>query len=210
MGFRTSILSALVAGGTLLTSGQALASVTDFSGNVVNTGQLQRGQSGTITGGGGSGLTTSSISGSLAANDQVTFSYDFTGNLRAGILGSFASYNTGNTQGSAQAIAPFSISSASGTVNGSPSTPLAFSSAQIDFSNNKATAVIQNFSSGVVNYSNQFIGILTGSSAYDVAYSASAVPVPAALPLFGSGILALFGFRRKKKREEEAGALQAA
>jgi hypothetical protein len=152
----------------------------------------------------------SNIGGTLQSNDKLSLTYTFHGDLQSGILGAFADYDTGNTKGNAFSVAPIDFNFSSGTKNGSPSTALVVASAQVDTVNNSATAVIKNLSSGVADYSTKFIGLVSGASSYDVALNVSPVPVPAALPLFGGGLFALLGFRRKRKQGEPDFAPQAA
>ncbi|MFK7839549.1 MAG: hypothetical protein AB8B83_04395 [Bdellovibrionales bacterium] len=190
----------------LQTSNTAQAALSPFTytGNNVLMNPVVAGETGTIGNIGNIGRTIiSQISGTLPANSLITFTYNFSGDLDFGYLSSTGGYNF--TDGGS-AFTGFATgnnatgSNAAGFVNGSPSTALAVASAQVDFTNNTATAVIQNNSSGAVDYLNLFVGLVTGSRDLVVSYNVSAVPVPAALPLFGGAILGLMGFSHRRKK----------
>lgn len=52
-----------------------------------------------------------------------------------------------------------------------------------------------------------FLGTVAGSTAFDVSYVVSAVPVPAALPMFGLGLAALAGYRARKRAKKQKKAI---
>jgi hypothetical protein len=162
------------------------------------------------TGGPGGGPIFSSISGSLAPDSFITIDYSFGGNILFGAMGSFGSYSYldggqlfSGTAGSIGGLGVSPMSFASGSIDGSPSPALAFASAQIT-SPNSATAVIQNLSAGVLEFSSIFAGLVSASSNFTATYSVSEVPVPAALPMFGLALAGLAGLRAKKKRSAAA------
>lgn len=198
----------LIAGIVLISlAGVRSADAATASGPFVDLGALSLGDSDTLSINGGFGnAVISQISGSLPDNSMVTFTYSFDGLLTAGTLGSGGSYtytSGGNYyEGFAAALHTLgspATSAEGGSVAGVPSTALAFATAQID-SPMSATAIIKNFSAGAVDFMNLFVGIVQGSTNFEVSYVVSGVPVPAALPLFGLGFGALaYGSRRKKK-----------
>ncbi|MGH1402763.1 MAG: VPLPA-CTERM sorting domain-containing protein [Alphaproteobacteria bacterium] len=191
---------------TSLGSQSAMASY-DYTGSSVDMGTVSVGDFGVIGDIDHFGATiVSQVAGTLPSNSMITFTYNFSGNIQAGVLGSFAEYDYtdgGDTFTGFSSSSSLFGNSSVGTVNGSTSTPLAVASAQIDFSTNTATAVIKNVSSGTVDFLNLFVGLVGGSQNLEIAYSVSAVPLPAALPLFLSGLAALMGisFRRRKQAE---------
>lgn len=209
----------LVAGclfGMAFTSNNASATVIDFTGNFVDMTPSPLGidQSGTIysDGSGYGSAVLSQITGSLPANSMITFSYNFSGTLTSNFLTTSGGYSysdggvlyVGNTNATAPADFGFSASYEDST----PVTALALSSAQID-SAHTATVIIKNLSAGILNYVTAFMGTVTGNKHFTVAYNVSAVPVPAALPLFGLGLGALAAMRarsRKKAKSEELAA----
>lgn len=180
----------------------------DYTGSSVDMGTVSVGDTGTIGNIGNFGpLVASNISGSLPSNSMITFTYSFSGNVATGVLGAFGDYdyNTGTDSFSGYASSSNLFgSNSAGIKNGSASTPLAVASAQIDYSNNTATAVIKNISSGTVDYLNMFVGFISGNKNLEVSYSVSAVPLPAALPLFLAGLAALMGFSHRRKKQEVA------
>ncbi|PJB70858.1 MAG: hypothetical protein CO093_06900 [Alphaproteobacteria bacterium CG_4_9_14_3_um_filter_47_13] len=192
--------------------GTVSAATVDFNAGV-DMGTVSIGQTGTITADHFGNLILNKITGSLPANGMITFTYNFAGNLVSGFLaaGSSYSYIDGGSDfaGKSVSIAPLGLSSTNGTVDGFPSTALSVASAQIDFDNNTATSTIKNFSSGVVDYVNLFAGLVLGNKNLEIAYSVSAVPLPAALPLFGIGLAALAGFGARKRKKINAGLLAA-
>ena len=176
-----------------------------FTGNNVNMGTVSAGDSGVIGNIGSVGRTIiSQISGTLPANTLITFTYDFSGDLDFGFLSATGSYSYTDGPNSFTGFASGTNSTGSnsaGFVNGSPSTALAVSSAQVDFTNNTATAIIQNNSSGAVSFLDLFVGLVTGSRNLEISYNVSAVPLPAALPLFGAAIAGLMGFSYRRKKQ---------
>jgi hypothetical protein len=190
-----------------LSSSPSAAAVVNFNGNFVNMSPapLEIGQTGTITSSGGFGnAVLSFISGSLPSNSIATFTYNFVGNLNTSFLTSNAAYSYTdvgvNYKGFTTSSSPVGFDFAVGYQNNTPSVPLAIASSQITGSQS-ATVVIKNFSAGVLSYANAFLGTVTGSKNFTVAYNISAVPVPAALPLFGLGLGAL-GFVRARARKK--------
>lgn len=205
------MLAAAVALGLAFTAGSASAATVNYSGSIINMGAVSIGQDGVIDADHDGNLIVNNITGTLPAGSMISFSYNFAGDLQLGLLGESGSYSYtsgGHTYaGQALAFSPLGGSLAVGSVDGSPSTALVFASAQLDFVANTATAVIKNFSSGVVNYASLFMGLVGGNKDLQISYQVSAVPLPAALPLFGAGLGALvFGSRKRKAKAALAAA----
>ncbi len=199
----------------------AAAVGVDFYGPYANMSPdpLTIGQTGTITGASIVGDTVLNvISGTLPTGGMITFSYDFDGLLGFGpsLLSATAdySYNNGGQlfEGYAAGVAGTSsgFSVAEGTVDGSASTALAFASAELKtFGFNSGTTVIRNLSAGTLDFASTFLGVVTGAKSFTITYEVSAVPVPAALPMFGLSLMALAGYRRRKSKKNDEIALAA-
>ncbi len=214
MKLRKYFLTGILSLGMLMSANVASAATVDYSGFNINMGTVEIGQTGTIDAAHFGNVIVNKISGALPANSMITFTYDFAGDLLIGLLGTAAgySYDEAGTSfgGLSFSMDPPGFSVSSGTEDGSSSTALAVASAQIDFGADTATVIIKNFSSGVANYLNVFAGLVNGNKDLQIAYNVSAVPVPAALPLFGAGIAALTGFgARRRKRKAQMDALAA-
>ncbi len=177
----------------------------DFTGSFVEMGTLGSGQSGTIYADDvKNGVAISQIDALLPSHNSVTFSYNFSGNLRSGILadGGYYSYESGGNQydGFAVALSQGSLSFSKGFVNGAPvSTALAYASANLDTGNNVASATIANGSDGFLNITNALFAFVRGSNKYNISYRVTATPLPAALPMFIMGLLAVFGIQKRRK-----------
>lgn len=202
------ILTVAVGSALFFASGTSHAAiVVDYSGSDIDMGTVAIGQTGTIDVDTFGGLIINRIQGVLPTNSIMTLSYNFGGNVLSGILASGAeySYTDGGVDYYGNAIAVEPGSSVSyGTVNGAVSSSLVLASSQVDFANNSAQAIITNNASDFADFASVFAGIMIGSDVAEVAYSVSAVPIPAALPLFGAGLGALAGFGAWRKRKEEA------
>jgi len=196
-----------------LISASAHATVINFSGAHVNMGNVDYGQTGTISNlyqtlftlpphivGGGDAY------GFLPANAKITFSYTFTG-LEDGQLQSYSSYNynQGGSQyfGSATADTK-SFGTAVGSVNGLPSAPLVFASANLNVVNpgtSTGTTTLFNTTSTMVQFQTLFFGLLNASprGIGSATYAVSSIPLPAALPMFLALIGGFAGFSRLRK-----------
>ena len=86
------------------------------------------------------------------------------------------------------------------TVDGVPSVPLVFASAQMTSAVSGMT-IIKNFSAGLANFSTQMLAF--GAGLVSIHYEVSAIPLPAALPMFGLGLLALAGVRKARKTAKQ-------
>jgi hypothetical protein len=189
--------------------------VVNYSGNFVDMTPtpLEIGQSGTITstGAGFGNAVLSLITGSLPSNSMITFSYNFAGTLTSSFLttsGGYSYVDGGVSHiGYTTATAPGGFGFSASFENASPVAPLALSSAQITGSNS-ASVIIKNLSAGALSYATAFMGTVLGSKNFTVAYNVSAVPIPAALPLFGLGLgaLAFARSRARKKQKQELAA----
>lgn len=205
------LLVAGLAFGLSFSATSASAATVDYTGNFVDMtpSPLAVGQSGEITSTGSFGdLVLSLVTGSLPANSMVTFTYNFAGTLASGLLTTSAGYSyvdggtsyNGYTTASSPAFT-YSV----GYENAAPATALAVSSAQIS-GDNSATLIIKNLSAGVLTYANSFMGTVLGAKNFTVAYNVSAVPVPAALPLFGLGLGALAAMRMRARKKQNLAA----
>lgn len=186
----------------------AKAATVDYTGNFVNMSPVSVGQSGTITGGSTFGdIIMGLVTGSLPSNSMITFSYTTPGALTSGYLDTSAgySYKDGgvNYTGYSHTDEPNGSDFSIGFENGSPSTALAVTSAQIN-NPSSVTVIIKNFSAGVVTYANAFMARVLGNPDFTIAYNVSAVPVPAALPLFGLGLGALAAMKSRSRRKKQA------
>ena len=191
--------------GLFVASEKADAAVVNYSGQTVDMGGVSIGQTGTITSAYGTSLFVNNIQGLLPSNSIITFTYNFGGDLLSGSLNAGSSYSfllDGDSyNGGALDQAPGDIYYSFGSVNGTPSDSLVMASAQIDAGTDSGMTRITNTSGGVASYASVFTGLITGSGTLTIDYAVTAVPLPAALPLFGAGISALAGFglwRRKK------------
>lgn len=195
--------------GVALPSAQSSAAVVDYTGNFVDMTPtpLAIGQSGTITanGAGFGNAVMSLITGSLPANSMITFSYNFDGVLDSGYLTTSGGYSYTNGgvsyTGYTTATAPGGFGFSASYEDATPVAALALSSAQIT-SPSTATVIIKNLSAGALSYVSAFMGtVAKGAKSFTVAYNVSAVPVPAALPLFGLGLGALAWRARSRKNK---------
>lgn len=170
-----------------------------------NLGNVSIGQTGLFVSSHPDILVTGNFSGSLPSNSMITFSYNFGGSLLSGYISAGADYSyllDGDSfNGGALQTDPTGIDYSYGTINGTPSNSLVMASAQIN-SPMTGTTVITNNSAGLGNFASVFQGLIAGNNNLTVSYNVSAVPLPAALPLFAAGLSALgFGYWRRKKTQ---------
>lgn len=183
--------------------------VKDYNGSFVEMGTLFDGQHGTITGGGGidEAAVISQITAKLPAGTMIEFSYTLDGMLLGGMLTSGGSYSFKDDYGKvyegqtvALSIGPTSYSE--GSYDGVASEALAFSSAQLNIGTSSGSAIIKNYSEGFLDIVSVLVGaIAAGGNTYTISYSVSSVPLPAALPMFGMGIIAVAGMRARSKKK---------
>ncbi|MCB1529592.1 MAG: hypothetical protein KDJ42_01130 [Alphaproteobacteria bacterium] len=209
----TFLMIAVMAVAFSVNAKSAAAAVVDFSGSVVEMTPepLDIGQTGTITGGGGGGSSVLSIiNGILPPSSMVSFSYSFASPITSGLLADFGAYfyNDGfhDYAGWAADDSSSGTPLSDGTTDGTFSGALAFASAQLT-GLTSGTAIIKNFSAGSLDFMAVFLGTVAGSTAFDVSYVVSAVPVPAALPMFGLGLAALAGYRARKRAKKQKKAI---
>lgn len=199
----------LVLAGIALISiaGVRSANAATVSNAFIDLGTVAEYDEDTYTVGSFGNALISQISGSLPSNTMIKFTYTFSSALSQANLASGGSYSYTDLtdglyyEGFAGALADLTSSSAyaAGAVEGNLTTSLAFASANID-GTMSAVAIIKNFSGSALEFMSLFVGSVTGDKPFDVKYEVSAVPLPAALPLFGFGVGAL-AYRSRKKRK---------
>ncbi len=203
---KSSALITILATGLILNAGAAYAAIVNYVGNINDMNTVSIGQTGTLSSANSGGLLVNDIQGSLPSNSMITFTYNFGGDLLSGSLNSGSSYDYllagDNYNGGALNQAPSNTYYSFGTINGNPSTSLVVASAQIDATTDTGMTSITNNSAGLATFASIFTGLIAGANNLTITYSVSAVPLPAALPLFGLGLSALgFGaWRRKRAR----------
>ena len=206
-------LSSLIAGTALLlfsSFSAASADEVNYSGSSVNMGQASVGQFGTISNiydalfllppnVVGSGETF----GFLPHNAKITFSYTLDG-LVDGQLQGYSTYDHhiggDHYQGSALADSDGTYSS-SGSINGSPSASLVMSTANLNLGDpSTGTVTITNTSGAFAAFQSLFFGVLNAANnSGSINYAVSAVPLPAALPMFAALLAGMFGFKNRRK-----------
>ncbi len=75
-----------------------------------------------------------------------------------------------------------------------------FISATWDRDNTKGTLTIKNLTDRVIGFGLSLTAILSGTANFYLDGVVSAVPLPAALPLFGLGVASLAAYRARKKK----------
>lgn len=194
MKIRNALAAVIIAG---FTSSAANAAVVDF-GNPVTGGGENIGDIGTVSSNqSGTFFTTPNtgfglITGSLANNSEITFTYTFSNSSPFQILASsggisdsanFASANSGG----------FSIATGG-----------AFASANLSGLN--GTTSISNVSGSTLSFSSIFVGLLNlvtngqGGFVGKINYSVSAVPLPSTVLMFGAALAGMFAFSRKQRK----------
>ncbi len=145
-------------------------------------------------------------SGFIPANSKITFKYSLSGIAPgASLLVSMGSYDYelgGHRYTGSATATSGSAPTGVGFVDGASSAQLVFASANLSPDLSGGITTITNLSKGLVNFTMQFIGSLLPAGTTLASYSVSAVPLPAALPLFGFGLAGLAGvsrFRRSRK-----------
>ena len=176
-----------------LSAGKASAAYSEDLGTVVP------GAAGSFTfsGGGVTGLwVAGDVFGKLPPLSMVEFTYNSTGPFLFQTLTSAGQYNGG---------LEYSFENVPSGAAGSSAGSLVITSAQI-LSSQEATGIIKNLSSEIADFQSVFAGFFFGAGKQlNIEYSVSAVPVPAALPLFVMGLGGLvFGARRKKKAQVDS------
>lgn len=210
MKFAAFIASAFLAIATFATDAKAIE--VNFDGASVNMSNVQVGQFGTITNiyetlftippnEAGSGEAY----GFLPSNTQITLNYTLNG-LVDGTIQGYGSYNynAGGNSFFGSALADSDgTSNSEGTINGIASLPLVATTADLALGDpTTGTITITNTSGSFASFQALFFGVLAliPPSSGSISYAVSAVPLPAALPLFGAMIAGLFGFARARRK----------
>lgn len=209
-------ITALFATAALLVSTAAQAAEVNFTnvGTNLNMGNVASGQYGSISYN-NPGAAIHRTTGNLAARTELVFSYTFSAplaNWGSSLSNASYSYNQGGDlyQGSAfdnvytPPLTFLNSQGASGTINGSPSTPLVFVSANLVKNSTTASLTVRNESFGIANFTNILTLLFAAnpdiSSLTYVTSSLSAVPLPAALPMMGTLVAGMFGARRLRRK----------
>ena len=174
-------------------------SVDLYGTNPSDPSTLEIGQSGTMSLGAiqysGDGRVIYDISSYIPANSQITFSYMTSGFVEGeGLAKSYAFL--GEDEVSVTAYP----GSEGGLLAESEVSGLAYVSAQFGSDSSEANHVIRNLSGeklGIMTWFEQLYEAGDTAGIY-ISYEVSAVPLPAALPMFGLGLLAMAGLRRKR------------
>jgi hypothetical protein len=195
MNIRKILLAGFFAVSSLVCAPAAQASI-------VNLGTVNPGESGSLPG--NYSNLMSGASGFIQSNSIITFTYTFNPSPVFGSLIGNGSYGTpvDYQYGESTAIAGGAPVS-TGYTGGIASTPLVFATANLTTLGNTTTGVVtvSNFSNVLASFSSLFFGLLGSPSGIQtLTYNVSAVPLPAALPLFGALIASLFGFRHFRKQ----------
>lgn len=196
-----------------LVSTSASADEVNFSGSSVNMGTVAVGQYGTISNIYQTLFTlppnvigSGDAYGFLPKNAKITFTYNIAGLIDGKVQG-YGSYNynqAGNSYMGSAIADSTGYSYHEGSINGGASTPLVTAAANLTYGNPSiGTVVVTNTSDSLAQFQSLFFGILNGASLSSgfINYVVSAVPLPAALPMFGAMLASVFGvarFRRKR------------
>ncbi len=202
-----SLVNANAANAVIIPPVSSLVSQTNimlFGNDPANdeyTNTMEVGQSGTINFGSISfpwnGSAEYTISAAIPQNSMITFTYNTSGFVPD--MGSAtAQAQSFTTEDSVYAMATPSEGSFSFDTLAS----LAYVSAQfVDGDSSIAQHVFKNLSENsiwITSFMEQLYA-MGNTAGLSVSYDVSAVPVPAALPMFAIGLAAMIGLRRKKK-----------
>jgi hypothetical protein len=141
------------------------------------------------------------VLGALSSMSKITFTYDLTNTSENG---GAAISSIGYTVTDPVFSASASAEEAGVSMSDVSSDHLILASAAMttDFA---GTTTITNLSKNrIINFTSTIAAYLTKGAQLTVSYAVTAVPLPAALPLFGLGIAALAGIRAKKKLQASA------
>ena len=163
-------------------------------------GLMTIGQSGTYNFDGlqyfGDGNVAYEVATKIPENSMITFTYNSTGFIPGEGKGFIYVYDpVGNQAYSTAPIEPGGLTSVES------STAYAYASAQfVNGNSNEGNFIIKNLTTNSINVLSYFQQLYSmGSTAgVTINYEVSAVPLPAALPMFGMGLLAVAGLRRRK------------
>ncbi len=195
----------------VLGASSAQASIVNYDGQNIAMGILYAGQSGSITHNfsstniphsGGLHFVSSLDGGRLSGMTSISFTYTLplltTGTSRAAGLYSYSDgvdtlsgFSNANSNG---------VSNVVGLINGSPALALVLATANLG--NNTARTTITNYGTGNAVFESIFTGFLRGAPG--VTYAVSAVPLPAALPMFAALMAGMYGFAARRRRALKA------
>lgn len=203
MKYRHIIFSAALSLALFVSAGAQAASIF----NSTDLGTLSLGQSGTtniVNVGGTSSVVHDFVEGAIPANSMITFTYSFAGVSDKGPYSLTGDGTYDYTHGTTPYSGWVHTNSHGGDswgakVNGGNSSEqLAFATAALAGNLTGGTVTFNNLSKGLMWFSAEFLGkIMNGYS--EASWKVSAVPLPAALPLFGAGLLGLAGLGRFRK-----------
>lgn len=143
--------------------------------------------------------------GTIPSNSYITFTYYFSPSIpMSGSLQSLGAFSETN------GVYTYTYTSTSGGLNGLLTSvsgfPISFANVDPSLMPVQATADLSTGTTRVTNlaaaeasFSTYFFGLMEGYSLDKVRYAVSAVPLPAALPLFGLGLIGLAGYSRHKR-----------
>jgi hypothetical protein len=193
----------------LMAAGVSQASVIDFDGSMADLGTVAAGQTGVITNNfsgspaGSFEFGTGSDYGFLPTDTAITFTYTYS-NMAAGSLNAYDSYHytsggsvfSGSSSGTSSQ-APVSV----GYTNGAASAPLVLAAANLNSALTAGSTSFVNTSSGLAQFQSAFAGLFNSTGrVVSVSYTVSAVPLPAALPMFATVLAGLAAFAAYRKR----------
>jgi len=199
-------IALFVAFASFFASNAQAATVVDYYGADFDMGEVEIGQTGTITNDyyKRSSSYINAAYGLLPSNSMIRFDYTLTGVSLGTLEVGMASYEYKGRDdyytGSAYANSNGS-SEAFGFVNGISSTPLVLATANMT-SPSTGYIIIKNYASEAADFLAMIMGILSLGGQVAATYAVTEIPLPAALPLFGLGLAALTGagLRRKKMK----------
>ena len=159
------------------------------------------------SGTGAFGSIADTLSGSLNPNTQITILYTYT-NLNPAYLIETATGSNGLGQAISSLVATDNGGAYTQLSNNHTSTSASLPIlATANFSQNNGTVVFKNLSSTeAAGFSSVFNSIFLGNGGASilVSYNITNVPLPPALILFASGLIALAGFSMYKKASAQA------
>jgi len=219
-----SLIIAAAASSAIFASTAAQALVVNFSGSNVNMGNLQDGQTGTISNIltlNGSHQYESLVLGNLPRLSEVTLYYTFPVDYVAGALDAKITYDFMQSgvhhNGFSEATSQTDIFgnttnglSQQGYLNGIAGVSQVFATALLTTpGNNTATGKVQfaNYTQFFQQFnSSKFIGLFCNceQNVGTITYEVSSIPLPASLPMVLLAVGGLFGFTRMNRKSVAA------